>query len=206
MQTKQICLNLFIMKTVKSILIFSLCFLFFNSCKKENDVGGGEVSSGKVKLQEYGMQALFPENEWGNQINNEFINIGELSMECIVANLKESGVVIGGNTVYSVHISFMRFVSSFENANEANEMVNFFKDMYDSNDKYSFVSSITLTQVGSYNASKMECKMTNGSIEEDYFIYWKNKLYRIILIMPENKKNIYYTECKEIINTLEITD
>ena len=190
------------MKTVRFILIFSLCIFFIGSCKKDNDIGGGDIDgipSGKMSFSEFGMKAYFPENEWGKEIYEEYKSEG---LECIGTYLKESG----NQGDYSVFILFMRFISSFENGDKANEKINEIKDIYDGLPRYSSVSGITSTKISNYNASMIKSKTIEGSIEESYYIYRKNRLYRIDLVMPEDKVSTYYTRCMEIINTLEITD
>jgi len=47
--------------------------------------------------------------------------------------------------------------------------------------------------------------MEAGSIEESYFIYEKNRLYWISLVIPKDKVSVYYTRCMEIVNSLKIT-
>jgi|GEM_PF-1673821 len=191
-------LNLFNMKTFKFILIFSLCILSFSSCKKDNDLGGGEyVPEGKF-LSKYGMKAYFPENGWGNQLYDKFNSAG-FEMECIFAYLKENE---------EVRIFFMRFVSPFEDENAANEMVEFIKYIYAGEPDYILVSADAPVQISSYNnASKTIYKTTTSGLrEETYYIYQKNRLYRIVIIMPENKVDDYHAECLKIVNTLEITD
>ena len=194
------------MKTLKSILILSLCILFIDSCKKNNDLGGNDpdtAPTGKVELSKFGMRAYFPENKWGNQISEDF-NTPGYKMECIFTYLKDSKM--DDQTGYSVHISFMRFISPFENENKANEMINEIKRIYDESPDYLSIADVTSTSISSYNALKMKYKkITSSSIEESYYIYWEKRLYRIVVVMPEDKISNYYAGCMEIINTLKIT-
>ena len=201
------------MKTFKPILIFSLCILAFSSCKNENDLGGNDIdtiSTGKVAFERFGMKVYFPENEWKYETST--MNMPGFEGECVNAYLQKSGVVIENETKYSVYISFIRFVSTFEDDAAANKMIDEIKEIYDfwatveEKKEYLSVEPITSSQIGNYPAKKMVCKKTNGSIEESYFIYKGKRLYWIAVIMPEDKKSSYYAECMRIINTLEITD
>ena len=185
------------MKTLRFILISSLCILFIGSCKKDNDIGGDNVHTGKVSFSEFGMKVYFPEDEWGNQ--------KDVAAQKITAFLRESRTDDGD---YSVFIRFIRFISHFEDENKANEEIKGIKDYYEASlgSEYSFVSPIESSQVSNYKASKIKCKKMAGPIEETYFIYRKNRLYQISIVMPEDKVSVYYAPCMEIINTLQITD
>jgi len=197
------------MKTLKSILILSLCIFFISSCKKDNDLGGGNYSTGKVAFERLGMQAYFPKNEWGNQdsTRNELYE-----MKGLFTFLKESKVMINNRPSYTVHISFWRFTPLFEDENKANGVINEIKEIYDywttteTGKEYLYVEPITSSQIGDYPAKKMKCKKINGSIEESYFIYQGKNLYWIAVVIPEDKIDDYYAECMEIINSLKITN
>ncbi len=192
------------MKTLKSILIISLCILAFGSCKKDNDLEETDKEpSGKLILSQFGMEAEFPLTGWSNQFYYDFDDPG-YEMECILTYLKDSKEITNEKENYSVCIYFTRLVSTFENEEKANGMIKEFKNIYEGKPEYSFVSDITSAQISKYNASKMECKQEN-SIEESYFIYQNNRLYRIVIVMPEDKIDNYYAGCKEIIDTLVIT-
>ena len=176
-------------------------------CKeKDNDLGGDDFSTGKVSFKKFGMQVYFPENKWGNQDSTR--NEPGYEREGIFTFLKESGGVINNQTYYSVHISFWRFISSFEDESEANKKVGEIKEIYDYwmsvGENYSSVGSITSSQISNYPALKIESETKNNSIEKSYFVYHGKRLYWIAVVMPKN--SMYSAECEEIINTLEITD
>jgi len=195
------------MKTLKSILVLSLCILAVGSCKKDNDWGGNDMNdipTGKVAFDSLGIRAFFPEGKWGKEGNNDYLNIPDYEMECIFTYLKDSKID-EDTKQYSVHISFFRLISFFENESKANDKIEEFKYIYEGFTDWT-VSEIIPTEVNSYPASKIERESVDGLVEESYFIYHKNKLYRIVLVIPKDKMDKYYRECTEIINTLKITD
>ena len=193
------------MKTLKSILILSLCIFCISSCKKEDDMGGtpiDEIPSGMVRLSKFGMQAFFPENKWGNRSYTDFDP--EFKMDCMVTFLLESETTAG----YSVTISFGRLVESFENESLANEKIGRYKYAFGGFQGWT-VSEIIPVEINGYKASKIECEYKYENVDrftEDYFIYQNKKLYRIILGMPKDEMAAHYTNCMKIINTLKITD
>jgi len=191
------------MKTIlKSILILSVCALFIISCKTENDLGGKPVPVDIVSFERYGMKAYFPENDW--EYRTYLIDMKGFERECATAFLNESAVIIDNKPKYSVNISFMRFISTFENEAKANEIISAIKESYTFH--YPSVSDITLTKINNYEASAIKSKTPEDFIDESFFIYHKERLYWICMIMPENKVKDYYSECMEIVNTLEITE
>lgn len=197
------------MKTPKYLFIVFLSLLVTTSCsKKDDDLGGEtEVPSGKVAFSKYGMRAYFPENKWGKQTVDSYNSIN-YEMECMSTFLLSSAIAIENTTGYSVQIHFMRFkTSSFENADsgKANEFVDQVHNIYDGYPEYSALSAVTPAQIGRYNALKFDCRKSGESIEESYFIHYENRIYRIVLVIPQDKVDLYYSECKEIINSIQLS-
>jgi hypothetical protein len=192
------------MKALKSILIFSLCILAVSSCKKNDDDWGGndmnDIPSGKVALDSLGMRAFFPEGKWGKEGRNDFLYEPGFERECIFTYLKES-IVEGNATIY---ISFMRFVDSIDEE-KANAKIQDYKNICEGYENW-VVSEIIPTEINGYLASKIECIRDGSATDESYFIYHKNRLYQIELLIPNDKINRHYRACEEIIKTLKLTD
>ncbi len=87
-------------------------------------------------------------------------------------------------------------------------MTNDIKDIYDyhTGSDYLSVDTLISSSIGDYSALELDAVKINNAVEESYFIYQGKRLYWISLIIPEDKMNLYYNECKEILNTLKITD
>ncbi len=195
------------MKTLKSILVLSLCILAVSSCKKDDDDWGGkdmnDIPTGKVALDSLGIRAFFPEEKWGKEGHDNFLHQPDFERECTLTYLKESKIE-GSVKDYSIHISFMRFVNSFDEE-KANKKIEEYKYICEGYADW-LVSEIIPTEINGYQASKIECIRDNSITNESYFIYHQNRLYQIELVIPNDKIDTYYRECEEIINTLKLTD
>jgi hypothetical protein len=184
-----------------------MCSLTVISCKKEKDFPG---DSDKVALDHFGMRVFFPNEGWKKEGTQYYENMPDpFKRECITAYLLETEEP--GDT-YTTHISFMRFLYEFESKEKANEVIEELHEIYESyldSDSYTFVSERSASRVNTYVASIINCerKLNNSIyIEDMFFIYYNKNLYQIEILMPYNKKQQYYQDCLDIINTLKITE
>ena len=216
------------MKNWKLVLLLGLCSLFAVSCSKDDDEDGKEdvgrmdpkdIPTGYVALDKFGMRALFPENKWGNQVDEEFKKTSgyeaKFSRDCIAAYLKEDSIFFAGHTSYTTVIYFCRLDQIFSSESEAEDLIAEYHyvltgkwDQYNNDDnlEYEKVSEIDFAKVGKETTgSVIETVDKFGYYQANYFVYKDNRLYMVTLSL-ENEHVVAndekYQGCMSVIESL----
>ncbi|MBP5456231.1 MAG: hypothetical protein J6Y37_07000 [Paludibacteraceae bacterium] len=210
------------------LLLAGLFALSLGSCSKDDDddkidvgrVDPDDIPTGYVALDKFGMRALFPEERWGNQIDNEFKATtgyeAQFSRDCIATYLKEDSIFFAGHTSYNTIIYFCRLDQTFSSQEEAESLIAEYHYVMtgkwdingnDPNLEYEKVGEIDFATVGNeYTGSLIETWDKFGYYQANYFVYDSNRLYMITLSMDKQYKeenNAKYEECMKIIKSLK---
>jgi uncharacterized lipoprotein YehR (DUF1307 family) len=200
------------MKTLRLLMVLSLCSLFTISCeKKDKEDPINEVIDDEVALNHFGMYVIFPKDGWGKEESQYYKEMPDsFKRECVISYLSAEKDLQG----YTTSISFMRFLYDFNSKEDADKVINDLHEVYQSyvdlpTANYLSVSEIESTQISDYNASTITCVREENktrSIEDMFLIYYNNSLYQIEILMPEDKKSEYYQDFLDIINTLRFQE